>query len=64
MDEDDVLELTYEDVNGTTKSLTKYKQKLLRWLIGYVRDNIDSCLPSTQRTASQNTHKTDASCTD
>lgn len=42
MDECDVFEATYYDeTNGTTKSLTKYEQKILRWLIGYVRDNLD-----------------------
>lgn len=42
MDECDVFEaFYYEETNGTTKNLTKFEQKILRWLIGYIRENID-----------------------
>jgi hypothetical protein len=42
MDEDDIYQATYVDGNGTTQTLTKYEEKLLQWLIGYVRENIDA----------------------
>jgi len=42
MDECDVFAAFYhQETNGTTKNLTKYEQKILRWLIGYIRENID-----------------------
>eukprot|EP00535_Pseudo-nitzschia_heimii_P007938 CAMPEP_0197176732 /NCGR_PEP_ID=MMETSP1423-20130617/2555_1 /TAXON_ID=476441 /ORGANISM="Pseudo-nitzschia heimii, Strain UNC1101" /LENGTH=258 /DNA_ID=CAMNT_0042626141 /DNA_START=30 /DNA_END=806 /DNA_ORIENTATION=- len=42
MDESDVFEATYLDKSGKMKYLTRYETKILRWLIGYVRENIDS----------------------
>jgi hypothetical protein len=42
MDECDVYRATYKDATGTTQVLTRYEQKLLQWLIGYVRESIDN----------------------
>lgn len=47
MDECDVKEVVYKDSNGATKFLTKGEQKLLRFLIGYVLDNIDTHTPGS-----------------
>jgi len=42
MDECDVYKATYKDATGTTQLLKRFEQKLLQWLIGYVRENIDN----------------------
>jgi len=42
MYESDVYEATYLDNDGKMKYLTRYETKILRWFIGYVRENIDS----------------------
>jgi len=47
MDECDVNEAVYKDSNGATQFLTKYEQKILRLLIGYVLDNIDTHTPGS-----------------
>ena len=44
MDEDDIDGIEYDNVDGSFK-LTKFEHKLLSWLIGYVRKNIDADTP-------------------
>ena len=43
MDEEDFCEKsTYVASDGKVRRLSKYEDKLLKWLIGYVRQNIDN----------------------
>merc|ERR1712194_773264 len=37
----------YPAENGSTQPLTKFEQKLLRWMIGYMRENIDEHEPGS-----------------
>ena len=47
IDEVDIYDAKYQDNNGSVKVLTAYEQKLLQWLIGYVRENIDTHKPGS-----------------
>ena len=49
IDEDDVDDAVYPGADGvSTKHLTRFEQKLLRWMIGYVRENIDADQPGSE----------------
>ena len=51
LDEDDVKEASYLDGKGSTKFLTKFEQKLFQWMVGYVRENIDTHKPGSDMPA-------------
>merc|ERR1711933_528810 len=51
LDEDDVDEALYLDAKGSPRFLTKFEQKLLRWMVGYVRENIDTEKPGSDMPA-------------
>eukprot|EP00535_Pseudo-nitzschia_heimii_P001336 CAMPEP_0197181094 /NCGR_PEP_ID=MMETSP1423-20130617/5479_1 /TAXON_ID=476441 /ORGANISM="Pseudo-nitzschia heimii, Strain UNC1101" /LENGTH=196 /DNA_ID=CAMNT_0042631273 /DNA_START=69 /DNA_END=659 /DNA_ORIENTATION=+ len=51
IDEEDIKGATYPTEKGSTQPLTQFEQKLLRWMIGYMRENVDAHEPGSDTPA-------------